>query len=160
MQKPIAIFAGSFDPVTYGHVDIIRRAREIFGPLVVLVMKNGAKNSLFSPEERVELLKKSVVNIPGVTVDTAQGLLADYAQKHQIKILVRAIRSSDDTQHELAQAHYNRMFDPSLETVFLAADQNKQLISSSAVREIARCGANVSALVPPCVRTALEQKFK
>ncbi len=160
MQKPIAIFAGSFDPVTYGHLDIIKRARKLFGPLVVLVMKNGAKSGLFSVEERVDLLQKSVADIADITIDTAGGLVADYAKTHQIRLLVRAIRSCADTQGELAQAHYNRLFNPGLETVFLAAGENMQFVSSSAVREVARCGGDLTALVPPCVQTALSKKLK
>jgi len=158
MQKPIAIFAGSFDPVTYGHLNIIRRARKMLGPLVVLVMKNDAKKGLFSFQERVRLLKQAVADISGVTVETADGLLADYARKHQIKILVRALRSSADTTGELVQAHYNRLFNPELETVFLAADTQFQYVSSSAVREIVRCGGDVSTLVPAFVQKALSQK--
>ena len=160
MQKPTAIFAGSFDPVTYGHLDIIQRARKIFGPLVVVVMKNGAKAGLFSFKERVQLLKKTTADIPGVTVDSAEGLLANYAKKNHIKILVRAIRSSADTPAELEQAHYNRLFNAELETVFLASGENKQFISSSIVREIARCGGDLKTLVPACVEKALKGKFK
>ena len=159
MQKPIAIFAGSFDPVTYGHLDIIKRARKIWGPLVVLVMQNGAKKGLFTLQERVRLLKKAVADIPGVSVETAGGLLADYAKKNHIKILVRALRSSADAPGELSQAHYNGLFNPELETVFLVADTLFQYVSSSAVREIARCGGNVSALVPPVVQKALTKKL-
>ena len=158
MQKPIVIFAGSFDPVTYGHLDIIKRARKIFGPLVVLVMKNGTKNGLFSLTERVGLLKQAVKNIPGVTVDTADGLLADYARKHQIKLLVRAVRSQADMPGELEQVHYNRLFNAQLETVFLAAREDMQYISSSAVREIFRCKGDLTTLVPPCVQKALAKK--
>ena len=158
MQKPIAIFAGSFDPVTYGHLDIIKRARKLVGPLVVLVMKNDTKKGLFSFSERVRLLKQAVADIPGVTVETADGLLANYAKKHQIKMLVRALRSSADAPGELLLAHYNRLFNPELETVFLAADTQLQYVSSSAVREIARCGGDVSSLVPSFVQKALAKK--
>lgn len=160
MQKPIAIFAGSFDPVTYGHLDIIKRARKIFGPLTVVVMKNGSKNGLFSLKERVQLLKKTTADIAGVTIDTADGLLANYAKKHHIKILVRAIRTGADTPSELEQAHYNRLFNTQLETVFLPASENMRFISSSAVREIARCGGDLKTLVPCRVEKALKGKFK
>ena len=159
MQKPIAIFAGSFDPVTYGHLAIIKRARKMLGPLVVLVMKNDAKKGLFALQERVRLLKQAVVDIPDVSVETAGGLLADYAKKHRVKMLVRALRSSADAPGELTQAHYNRLFNPELETIFLAADTQFQYVSSSAVREIARCGGDVSALVPPAVQKALTKKL-
>jgi len=159
MEKPIAIFAGSFDPVTYGHIDIIKRAQKMFGSLVVLVMKNGAKQGLFTPEERMDLLRQAVAEIPGVVVDTADGLLADYARRHQMKILVRALRSCADTPSELSQAHYNKLFNPELETVFLAADPQFQYVSSSAVREIARCGGDLTTLVPSFVQKMLAKKL-
>lgn len=158
MEKPIAIFAGSFDPVTNGHLDIIQRAQKLFGSVRVLVMKNGTKKGLFSLQERVNLLREAVADIPQVSVDMAEGLLAEYAWLHQVKILVRAIRRAADVDAELEQAHYNRFFHPEIETVFLAAQDGKQFISSSAVREIVRCGADVSRLVPACVQKALQQK--
>ncbi len=159
MKKTIALYAGSFDPVTYGHLDIIFRAKELWGPLVVLVLENGAKKGLFSLAERVDLLKQALADHPDIIVDTAAGLLADYAQKHQLKILVRGIRGGADVESEMAQAHYNRLFNPALETVFLPAREQVQYISSSAVREVARCGGNLDTLVPPCVQRALREKF-
>ncbi len=160
MKKPIAIYAGSFDPITNGHLDIIRRAARLFGGLAVVVMKNGAKQPLFSLEERVSLVEKAVASIPGVCVVTAEGLLARYAQAQQVKILVRGIRGINDVENELAQVHYNRFFAPELETVFLPADEKFQYISSSAVREIARCGGDISSLVPPGVEQELRNKLK
>ena len=159
MLQSKALYAGSFDPVTQGHLDIIRRAQRIFGSVTVLVMKNGTKKGLFPFKERVTLLRKAVADIPHVTVDCADGLLADYARKHQIKILVRGIRGISDLDAEFAQAHYNHSFNSSLETVFLPADEKLQYISSSIVREIARCGGDFSSLVPADVVRALRQKI-
>ena len=159
MPQSKALYAGSFDPVTNGHVDIIRRAQQIFGSVTVLVMKNGTKKGLFSFKERVTLLRRAVADIPHVTVDCADGLLADYAQKHQIQILVRGIRGSGDVETEFTQAHYNRLFAPGLETIFLPCAGKWQYVSSSAVREIARCGGDFSSLVPDHVVRALRQKI-
>ena len=158
MPQSKALYAGSFDPVTYGHLDMIRRAQQLFGSVTVLVMKNGAKKGLFSFKERINLLRQAVADIPHVTIDCADGLLADYARKHQIKILVRGIRGIGDLDAEFAQAHYNHLFNSSLETVFLPADEKLQYISSSAVREIARCGGDLTGLVPPVVQKAFRKK--
>ena len=159
MKNTTAIYAGSFDPVTNGHLDIIRRAQQIFGSVIVLLMKNGAKNALFSFEERVQLLRQAVAEIPQVTIETADGLLADYARKHG-GILVRGLRGVSDIETEFAQAHYNRLFAPGLETVFLSCDEKWRYVSSSTVREIARCGGELKLLVPACVQEALLRKFK
>jgi pantetheine-phosphate adenylyltransferase len=157
-RRPV-IYAGSFDPVTNGHIDIIRRARAVFGAVRVLVIPNANKHPLFTLEERHHLLKEALSAEPHVEVDVApQGLLTDYLKKHGITVLVRGIRSSADLEHEMTNAYFNRLFSPETETVFLAGKPEFSFISSSSVREAARYGADVSALVPACVAKALIQK--
>ena len=158
MKNRTVLYAGSFDPVTNGHLDIIRRAQQIFGTVTVLVMKNGAKNNLFSIEERLALLRLAVAGIPQVTVETADGLLADYARQHNC-ILVRGLRGFSDMETEFTQAHFNRLLAPGLETIFLPCDEKWRYVSSSIVREIARCGGDFSAWVPAAVVPALRDKF-
>ncbi len=153
-----AVYAGSFDPVTNGHLDIILRAARLFGGLTVLVMKNAGKTPLFTIQERVALLQQVTAEIPGVEVTCADGLLADYARAHQVKILVRGVRGQADLEPELEAAYFNKKFFPEAETVFLPACAELQHISSSAVKEAVRAGADVSAFVPPQVVQALRAK--
>ncbi|MBR4591762.1 MAG: pantetheine-phosphate adenylyltransferase [Elusimicrobiaceae bacterium] len=155
-----AIYAGSFDPVTNGHLDIISRAAQLFGALTVLVMNNGQKKPLFSVEERVSLLKQATASIAGVRVESADGLLADYARLHEVNILVRGLRGPADTEPELSAAYYNRLFCPTAETVFLAAGPEFKYVSSSAVKEAIRLGGDIRALVPAGVAQALAKKLK
>lgn len=153
-----AVYAGSFDPVTNGHIDIIARAANLFGALTVLIMKNDAKTPLFTPQERLEFLRRAIKDIPGVTVETADGLLADYARQHNVQILVRGLRGASDVEPEFTAAYYNAKFYPGAETVFLPARAGLRYVSSSAVKEAVRCGAEVADLVPPDVAAALKKK--
>ena len=149
MNAKKAIYTGSFDPITNGHLDIIRRARDIFGALTVLVIPNGVKNPLFSLEE------------PGITVASADGgLLADYLKEHGYNVIVRGLRGAQDVPHEFTNAYYNRAFCPKAETVFLPARPEWTFVSSSAVREAVRYGADVSRWVPPCVVRAMSEKYR
>lgn len=154
-----AVYAGSFDPVTNGHLDIITRAAHLFGGLTVLVMKNEGKTPLFSKEERVAFLTRALCDIPGVTVGTADGLLADYAREHKTSILVRGLRGAADIEPEFAAAYFNKQFYPGAETVFLPARAELKYISSSCVKEAARAGADISSFVPPFVAQALKEKL-
>ena len=154
-----AVYAGSFDPVTNGHLAIIRRASRIFGSLTVLVMENGAKSPLFTVAERVELLKASLAELPHVQVASAEGLLVDYLKKTGTHILVRGVRGGADIEQEMTNAYYNHLLFNEVETVFLPAGENERFISSSAVREIARLKGDVSSLVPSNVEQALQKKF-
>lgn len=158
MNLLTAVYAGSFDPVTNGHIDIIRRAARLFGRVTVLLIANGAKRPLFSVEERAAMLKEAVADQPNVHIDTAQGLLADYVKTHGIDVLVRGIRNARDVEEEQAFAFYNGQFCPSVQTVWLPCTDAYRFVSSSAVREIARCGGDVQAYVPACVAQKLAQK--
>ncbi len=155
-----AVYAGSFDPVTNGHLDIIIRAAKLFGALTVLVMRNGDKQPIFSLSERVTMLQNCVRDIPGVHVEQAEGLLADYARKNGVKVLVRGLRGACDVEPEFTGAYYNKQFFPGLETVFLAADPSLIHISSSAIKEAVRLGGDVSTLLPQQVAVALKNKFR
>lgn len=155
-----AVYAGSFDPVTKGHVDIIERAAKLVDSLTVLVMQNSSKNPLFSMEERVGLLKEVTSHIHGVEVACAGGLLADYARAHGVKVLVRGLRGLSDIEPEFTAAYFNQHFCPGLETIFLPANPTLQHISSTAVKQAARCGAEIADFVPPVVAQALRNKGK
>lgn len=152
-----ALYAGSFDPVTNGHLDIIERAAHTFGTLTVLVMKNETKTPLFSVAERVSLLKQVTAHIPGVSVETAEGFTADYARKNGVSVLVRGLRGAEDIEPEMQMARFNRARNPQAETVFFPAREELRAISSSSVKEAARTGADISAFVPPCVASALKR---
>lgn len=154
-----AIYAGSFDPVTNGHLDIIKRAAKLFGSLTVLVMKNDEKTPLFSIEERVKLLCQVVAHIPGVHVETADGFTADYARARGAGVLVRGLRGPDDLAPEIQLAAFNKNRYPGAETVFFPTAEKWQDVSSSAVKAAARAGEDVSSLVPACVANALKEKF-
>ena len=158
-QKPV-VFAGSFDPVTNGHLDLIRRARDVFGAVVVVVAENARKQYCFTAQERADLLREALKKEKNVRVDSCKGLLADYLKKHKLHVLVRGLRGADDMQGELAGAFYNKLFYPLAETVFLPAAQGQEFISSPAVKEAALFGADVSACVPPCVARELRRKIK
>ena len=155
-MKPV-VFPGSFDPVTNGHIDLIKRARAIFGAVVVVVLHNAQKQTKFSVQERVSFLKEALTNEANITVESAEGLLTDYMKTHGYTIIVRGLRSAHDWNHERTNAHFNKRFYPMVETVFLPADEKHQFISSSAVKEAAAYGADVTDLVSPCVARALKK---
>ncbi len=159
MNAKKAIYTGSFDPITNGHLDIIRRARDIFGALTVLIIPNGVKEPLFSLEERRLLAEEALSAEPGISVCVASGgLLADYLKEYGFNVIVRGLRGAQDISHEFTNAYYNHAFCPSAETVFLPARPEWEYVSSSAVREAVRYGADVCRWVPPCVARALAAK--
>ena len=143
-----AIYPGSFDPITLGHLNIIRRASKIFDKVVVCVMVNSAKKPMFSREERVELIERVVKRLPNVTVDTSDILLADYAKQYDGAVLVKGLRAVSDFESEFQLALINKTMNPDLDTVFLTSSEKYTYISSSVVKEIARYGSDLSKLVP------------
>lgn len=143
-----AICPGSFDPVTMGHLNIIRRAAVMFDEVIVCVMVNSAKHGLFTPEERVELLQKSTDGIPNVKVDMATGLLADYARKKDAWVLVKGLRAVSDYEVERQMAMINNKLNHRLDTVFLYTKPKYAYLSSTIVKEMARYGVDLSGLVP------------
>lgn len=143
----IALCPGSFDPVTLGHIDIIERTAELFDKVIVLVMSNSAKHSLFSIDERVELLKRCIKN-SNVEVDTYNGLLVDYAKKVDAVAIVKGLRAVSDFDYEFQQALTNKSLLPQIETVFLAAKGANMFLSSSMVKEVCSLNGDISRFVP------------
>ena len=155
----IAVYPGSFDPVTKGHADLIRRSLAFSDRVVVAVAVNVSKQPLFTLEERVALIRETV-SLPGVEVRSFDGLLVDFAREVGATILIRGLRAVSDFEYEFQMALMNRTLAPALETVFLVPAFDLTYLSSSLVREVARFGGDVSALVHPAVQRALKAKFK
>ena len=156
-----AIYPGSFDPVTYGHLDIIRRASEIFDELTVSVLNNKTKTPLFSVEERVRMLEEATRDLPNVTIDSFSGLLIDYAARKDIHVAIRGLRAITDFEYELQIAQTNRKFsDGKLDTVFLTTSLEYAYLSSSTVKEIASFNGDISECVPDFVGRLLYEKYE
>ncbi|HYE57750.1 MAG TPA: pantetheine-phosphate adenylyltransferase [Rhodothermales bacterium] len=157
---PSALYPGTFDPVTFGHLDVLRRALDVFGEVEVAVAVNAEKRSLFSAKERVALLRACVEaeGLAGVTVTTFEGLVAAYAQTRGHHVLVRGLRQVSDFDYEFRMAFANRRLAPDLETVFLMTSEAHALVSSSIVRDVHRWGGDVGLFVPAPVAEALAQK--
>lgn len=156
-----AIYPGSFDPITLGHLDVIERASKMFDSLIVSVLDNKSKNALFSVEERVSMLKEATKNLHNVTVDSFNGLLIDYAKQKGIHISVRGLRAITDFEYELQIAQTNRkLSNGNLDTVFLTTSLEYAYLSSSSVKEIASFHGDISQCVPSFVVPLVEEKFK
>ena len=151
MNERIAICPGSFDPVTLGHLDIIRRASVLFDKVIVLVVVNPVKNTSFTPDERVELIRKSVDGIPNVEVDLYTGLLVDYVRSKGAVAIVKGLRAMSDFEYEFQMALINKKMLPYAETIFLTTAQNYQYLSSSLVKNVATFGGDISDLVPRAI---------
>ncbi|MBR4795129.1 MAG: pantetheine-phosphate adenylyltransferase [Lachnospiraceae bacterium] len=156
----VAIYPGSFDPVTNGHLDIIKRASGLFDKLYVGVLSNSSKNPLFSIDNRVTMIKEAVGDITNVEVVSYNGLLVDYCKTNNITAIVRGLRAITDFDYELQIAQTNRVMEPSIDTVFLTTSLEYAYLSSSIVKEIASYHGKIDKLVPENVRLALEAKYK
>ena len=157
----IAICPGSFDPITLGHLNIIRRSAKIFDQVVVCIMVNSSKTTpMFSIEERADMVRRAVSRYPNVSVDTSDGLLADYARKYEGAVLVKGLRAASDFEYEFQMDLINKNINPQLETMFLTASGKYTFLSSSVVREMARYGADLTGLVPDELKAEIEQKAK
>lgn len=155
-----AVYPGSFDPVTFGHLDVIRRASEVFDVLIVSVLNNKVKTPLFSVEERVKILKEATKDIPNVQVDSFSGLLINYAAENGIHVAVRGLRAITDFEYELQIAQTNRkLSDGKLDTVFLTTSLEYAYLSSSSVKEIASFGGDISQCVPEFVAKLIYGKY-
>jgi pantetheine-phosphate adenylyltransferase len=155
----IAVYPGTFDPVTNGHLDLADRGRKHFDVLYMAVLGNEGKSPLFSVEERVDLLREAVSSWPNVKVDSFDGLLVDYARRVGAAMILRGIRAITDLEYEMQMAMMNRSLEPGLETVFLIPSETYSYVSGRLVREVARLGGRVSHLVPEVVEKALMRRF-
>jgi pantetheine-phosphate adenylyltransferase len=158
--RVVAIYPGSFDPITNGHLDVIERGSRLFDRLIVSVLQNEAKSPLFSVQERMEMLAETVSPFKNVEVDSFHGLLADYALKKNAGVILRGIRAISDYENELQMALMNRRLQPGLETAFLLAGEAFSFISSRLVKEVIGLGGNITGLVPPLVEQRLRERFK
>ena len=158
MKNVLAIYPGSFDPVTNGHLDLIERGAKIFDRLTVSILRNLEKEPLFTLDERVEMLREVTRPWPNVEVDVFSGLLVEYAQLRDANVILRGIRAVSDYEYELQMAMMNRKLEPDIETVFMLPAQAYSYLSSRLVREIARFGGPVKDLVPPIVAERLRAK--
>ena len=155
-----AIYPGSFDPVTYGHLDIIKRSSALADELIVGVLNNNAKSPLFSVEERVKMLKEVTKNMPKVKIISFEGLLVDFAKKMDAKVVVRGLRAITDFEYEFQMAQTNRKLESEIETLFLTTSLDYSYLSSTTVKEIATFGGDISQFVPAFVESKIQEKIK
>ncbi|TDQ42306.1 pantetheine-phosphate adenylyltransferase [Aureibacillus halotolerans] len=155
----IAVCPGSFDPVTFGHLDIIQRGSNVFEQIYVVVLNNQAKESLFDVEERVSLLKQVTSTMPNVTVESHQGLLIEYAKQKNAQVILRGLRAVSDFEYEMKIGSINKMMAEHIETFFMMTSSEYSFLSSSIVKEIAKYDAPVDQLVPAVVASALHKKY-
>ena len=160
-RKPssIAIYPGSFDPITNGHLDLIQRGSRLFDKLIVSILRHDAKEPLFTVEERIEMLREVVHVYPNVDVDSFDGLLVDHAAHRSATVLLRGIRAISDYEYELQMALMNRRLRPDIETVFLLAQEAYSFISSRLVKEVFSLGGDISGLVPPGVEARMHRQL-
>jgi pantetheine-phosphate adenylyltransferase len=156
----IGVCAGSFDPVTNGHVDIFERASKMFDQLIVAVFHNPGKKPLFTMEERVDLLRLSTSHIPNVRVDGFSGLLTDYVRKQNATVIVRGLRALSDFEYEFQRALLIKKIEPELETVFMMTSSDYSFVSSSGIKELARFDGPITGLVPACIEPRIIQRLR
>jgi len=155
-----AVYPGSFDPITLGHLDIIRRSCNIVEELIVGVLNNKAKTPLFSVDERVRMLEEATKDIPGVRVVKFEGLLVDFTRQMKARVIVRGVRVVTDFEYELQMTQTNHKLDPEIETMFLTTSPEYSFLSSTTVKDIARFGGDIAQFVPEVVVTKLKNKIK
>ncbi len=160
MKSHIAIYPGTFDPITNGHIDVVERATELFSKVIILVARNTSKTPLFPGEERVAMIREVFARRKDVEVDMFDGLLVDYARRSKAGVIVRGLRAMSDFEYEFQMALTNRKLDRSIDTVFLVPDEKYTYLNSTIVREVARLGGDVSDFVPRSVRRRLTAKLK
>ena len=162
MNNTIAICPGSFDPITIGHLDIISRSAKLFGKVIVVVMSNISKKNSgsFTVEERVEMIKKSVADIPNVEVDHFEGLLADYARIKNAGAIIKGLRAVTDFEYEFQMALTNKKLNPEVETLFLTTSAENMYLSSSMVKQIASMGGDITEFVPATIHKDITERLK
>lgn len=154
-----AIYPGSFDPITFGHLDVIQRAARISEELIIGVLENGNKNQLFSASERVNMIKEVTKDLPNVRIRSFEGLLIDFAKQEKCKVIIRGLRAITDFEYELQMAQTNRIMNSELDTMFLTTSLEYAYLSSSTVKEVARFGGDISKFVPDLVAEKLKEKI-
>ena len=159
-MKIIAVYPGTFDPVTYGHIDVVRRALKIFDEVIVAVAKNPFKNPLFSMGERLEMVSQSLKDLGNVSVQGFDGMLVEYAKKKNAKAIVRGLRVVSDFEYEYQMVLTNRKLAGEVETVFLMPSEDQSYVSSKLIKELVSLGADVSQFVPPHVVESLNKKLR
>lgn len=159
MSEKIAVVPGSFDPITNGHLDIIKRAADVFDIIYVAVLNNSSKDPLFSIDERMDLIREVTKDIPNVRIESSSGLLIDYARAKNAKAIVRGLRAISDFEYEMQITSMNKFLDESIETFFIMTKNQYSFLSSSIVKEVARYGGVVSGLVPEVIEKALIEKY-
>ena len=155
----VALYPGTFDPITNGHLDLIQRGSALFDKLIVGILRNEEKKVLFSVADRIEMLKEVTCGLPNVQVGSFDGLLVDYAAECGASVILRGIRAVSDYEYELQMALMNRRLKPEIETVFLMAGEAHSFISSRLVKEVIRLGGNISGLVPPSIEGRLRKRL-
>lgn len=159
-MKNIAIYPGSFDPCTNGHLDIIERSSKIFEKVIVAVLVNSSKTPTFTVEERMDLLKTATKHILNVEVMTFNGLLAQFAEQQKAKVIIKGLRAVSDFEYEFQMSLTNNKLNPNVETLFMTTKSENMYLSSSIVREVARYGGNISGMVPDVITEKIYNKFK
>lgn len=160
MKRILAVYPGTFDPITYGHIDVVERAAQLFPHVVILVARNTAKAPLFTDDERIAMIREVFRKHRNIEVDGFDGLLVDYARRRKASVVVRGLRAVSDFEIEFQMALTNRKMAPELETIFLVPREQYSYLNSTIVREIARLGGNVADFVPAGVRRRLAAKFR
>lgn len=158
MNKTV-ICPGSFDPVTFGHLDVIKRAAKMFDHVIVAVLVNSTKSPCFSIEERMEFLREVTDGIDNVEIVSFKGLLAEYCRQRGVDAIVKGLRAVSDFEYEFQMALTNKKLNPQLETIFLTADADSMYLSSSMVREVASMGGDISNFVPPCIHDRIVERI-
>ena len=156
----IAVYAGTFDPITNGHVDILERSLALFDEVIVAIASNPRKQPLFTLEERVRFIEEATANDPHVRCDAFEGLLVEYCARKKARFIVRGLRALADFEYEFQFAHMNRRLAPGVDTVFFMTDESHHYVSSSLIKEVASLGGDINGLVPPAVAAALAAKFR
>jgi pantetheine-phosphate adenylyltransferase len=159
MEEKIAVYPGSFDPITYGHVDIIKRALMIFEKVIVAVARNFDKTSHFTSEERVEMIKEALKTYPNVSVESFEGLLMDYMKGTKANVVLRGLRATSDFEYEYHMAAMNRSLNDEIDTLFMMTGKDYFFVSSRTIKEVASLGGSVAGLVPDNVALKLKEKF-
>jgi pantetheine-phosphate adenylyltransferase len=160
MSEKIAVYPGSFDPITNGHLSIITRAQGIFDKLILAILKNPQKAPLFSVDERIHMIKQGIKGLPNVEVDTFDGLLVDYAVQKKANVILRGLRALSDFEYEFQMALMNRKMNRVVQSIFLMTDYKWFYISSTIIKEAASLGGDISGLVPEIVNQKLKEKFR